>query len=426
MENYLRCIAGKDQGTVFKLEEGKTYLAGRSVGCDFQLHDLHISRKHCAFRCEKEHTALQNLSKTNPTLVNGQPVKFNALKTGDRIGMGETILQYSDKPPTEKEKISISAPKASGTMAPKTTEVHKSAPAPAPAPGSAPVLNTGDGFKDYKVLSRIGRGNITTVYKVSDASGRALALKVFDCLGQEEGDWGEKFIGAVKAANKAKSPNLLKIISVGKAAGHYYVATEYVEGKNLRHIIEDTTVVSLEDVQGAMDHRQAVDIGIQVARALVAVRKAKVLHLNIKLENILVADGGNVKLADLGVSEMASDAAISLLGRRSDNPAHIHYIAPERLKPPGQADHRADIYALGAVLYAMLTGRPPFDGLWNLELLDPKNRPELTSPRRFNPSIPEELCQVIHRSMEFDPARRYQEPAEMLRDLELLREKLKA
>ena len=426
MENYLRCVSGKDQGTIFKLEEGKSCVVGRSVACDFQLHDPHISRKHCVIRCEKEHTALQHLSKTNSTLLNGLPVKFSALKTGDHIGMGETVLQYSNEPPAQKEKIAAPASKQSILEASKTTEVKKSEPSNARAPGSASALNAGDSFKKYKIICQIGRGSVSTVYKAREASGKILALKVIDYLGEEEGDWGEKFFRAVRAANKARSPNLLKIVSTGKSAGHYYVAAEYVEGKNLRHAIEDIPVVDLRDAQGAMGPRQAVDIAIQVAKALVAARKAGFVHHNIKPENILVAGDGTVKLADLAVSEMASRAATSLLGRKGDYPAHIQYIAPEQLKDPGQADHRADIYALGAVLYAMLTGRPPFDGLWNLELSNVKSRPELASPRSYNPSIPEELCEIVRRSMEFDPRRRHQEPAEMLRNLEQLKNHLKS
>jgi len=400
MPRLLRVVSGQDQGKVFELQEGSEYVLGRADTCAFQLSDPKVSRAHLTLVCRQDKVTLQHNSQINPTMVNGNNVNTVPLRNLDQITVGETSLLFFDQAegPAASEETTIASPKGGGRH---------------PSPGMGAEFHVGETIGGYEVLEQVGRGTITTVYKVLDhKKNRVLAMKALDRLPPEQEVWAERFVRGARAGGKVHHPNVLRMVAAGKAKNHYFVLSEFIEGKSARQIMDDFGVL------GALDPRKTVDIAIQIARALVAARAAGIVHRNIKPENILVGDDGTAKLADLEVAKEISVNVTTQITRRGDLIGDFNYTAPEQVESPGTVDHRADMYCFGATLYGMATGHPPFEKMDLGDMLKAKQRSEFRSPKEYNLSTPSGLCDIIKRAMQGDVTRRYQEPAEMLRDLE--------
>jgi len=156
MDARLICISGKDEGTVFRLEEDRTFRIGRARDCDFRLKDASVSRTHCKVRCEAGKTVLKHISKTNPTTINGKQVTVASLKHMDAICIGETTLQFLDPSVSEHAEDR------------KTKPAEPTDAGYPPLPGIQTVFKAGDRVGAYEILKRVGSGQSTTVYKVRD------------------------------------------------------------------------------------------------------------------------------------------------------------------------------------------------------------------------------------------------------------------
>jgi len=240
-------------------------------------------------------------------------------------------------------------------------------------------------------------------------------MKVLHCLPSEQKAWAERFIRGAKAGGKVHHPNLLKVVGAGKFKENYFVLSEFVEGMSVRQYMDDYGIL------GALEAYKAVDIAIQIAEALVAARKAGIVHRNIKPENVLIGDDGVAKLADLEIAKEIATGLTRQLTRQGELLGDLRYSAPEQIMDASTVDHRADIYSFGATLYSLVTGHRPFDDVRDVDLLDAEHRPPPESPEKFNISVPDNLCDIIRRAMHPDVRRRYQEPQGLLDDLKHLR-----
>ena len=405
MSGYLKYIGGKDAGIEFSLVEGKSYVLGRGANATVQLQDGSISREHRKIRCEPNKAYIEHLSRTNPTLVNRAPVTNAELHDQDFISIGFTTLQYVEGTPAEEKTVPIVEDlRVQGPLWP---------------PGNPLILKEGDKVKEYEVVSHIGRGNITVVYRVRDGKGINWSLKALRRIPEEGKGLGEKLLHGARVVSALKHPNLVGVRAAGKFAGHYFVVSEYIDGKNARQIMKEYGLI------GALDNAVAIDIAIQVARGLVEAKNAGIAHLRIKPENVLVPSEGEAKLADLEIAGAIAAIASRFIMYSTGAPADIHFMAPEQLKDSATADWRSDIYSFGATIYCMITGRPPFDEMPLSRLVDAGSRPSLIPANEINLSMPDSFWQIIQHAMEPDPRRRYQEPADLVRDLEQLKNRLR-
>lgn len=196
-------------------------------------------------------------------------------------------------------------------------------------------------FPQFEILECLGRGGMGVVYKARQkALDREVAIKVLAGEWDGEEDFASRFEKEAKTLAQMSHPNIVTVHDFGETEGLYYIVMEFVDGVNLRDIIQD----------GKMDPAQALKIVPPVCEALQYAHEKGIVHRDIKPENLLIDRDGRVKIADFGIA--------SLIGANDENSGTPPYMAPEQGTHSG-VDHRADIYALGVVLYEMLTGERP-------------------------------------------------------------------
>ena len=263
----------------------------------------------------------------------------------------------------------------------------------------------------YELISRLGQGAVGIVYKARQTTvDRIVAVKVLDPKFSCDRKYIARFLREAHSAGKLNHVNIVQGIDAGKSSeGYYYFVMEYVQGETVKRMLQRN---------GVIPEKQAVDIALQVAQALRHASSIKLVHRDIKPENIMVTAEGLAKLADLGLAKSSGDdVAITQAGQSMGTPL---YISPEQAKGMADIDARADIYSLGATLYHMVTGFPPFSGENpTVIMLKHMNEPP-PSPREHNAKLSPELCHIIQKMMAKNPADRYQTATDLIDDLSAL------
>jgi WD40 repeat protein len=239
------------------------------------------------------------------------------------------------------------------------------------APGA---LSPGAQIGAYRIDRILGRGGMGIVYRALDAQGNEVALKVLSAQLESDPEALRRFDREALAATKVRHENVARCIEAGNAGGVRFIALELVPGGSLRNRLEK---------QGPLDWLETARVGAQMARGLAAVHAAGIVHRDLKPDNVLIAKDGSPRLTDFGLVRRAPDrSTLSMRGSLTQDGTLLgtpSFMAPEQIDHPGDVDTRADLYALGATIFAILTGRPPFlgDGIGLLKdvLTTPPPRP---------------------------------------------------
>jgi serine/threonine-protein kinase len=263
----------------------------------------------------------------------------------------------------------------------------------------------------YQLLEKLGQGSMGTVFKARQLSmNRLVAIKVLKQRLAENAAYLERFMREAHLAARFSSNNVIQAIDVGTAGHINYFVMEYVEG----------TTIKDELTKGKIyEEKEAIDIILQIAQALDHAHRRQLIHRDIKPANIVLTPEGIAKLADLGMARETDnrDLARAEKGMTIGTP---YYIAPEQIKSRGHVDSRSDMYSLGATLYHMVTGQPPFPGQEVDEVLRAHLEQELTPPDHLNTKLSSGLGEVVECMMAKKRNQRYQTPADLIIDLECL------
>ena len=257
----------------------------------------------------------------------------------------------------------------------------------------------------YEIHEVIGVGGMAVVYKAYDnIDDRTVAVKVLkeEYLASEE--FRRRFKNESKAIAVLSHPNIVRVYDVSYGETLQYIVMEYVEGITLKEYIEQ---------QGKLEIREAVHFTMQILRALQHAHDKGIVHRDIKPQNILLLSNGNIKVTDFGIARFSNEQK-TMTGSAIGS---VHYISPEQARGD-TIDDKTDIYAVGVVLYEMLTGRVPFESDSSVSVALMQLSKEPTPPRELNPNIPIGLEQVVMRAMQKNVHDRYQSAAEMLLDIE--------
>ncbi len=262
----------------------------------------------------------------------------------------------------------------------------------------------------YRVEQELGRGGMAKVYRGEDTVlGRAVAIKVLAPQFADDPNFVTRFRREAQAAARISNQNLVSVFDTGSDDGVHFIVMEYVEGKTLAEFLSGG---------GRIMPDRAIEIAIDVCRALEAAHAQGVIHRDIKPGNIMINQRGEVKVTDFGIARMVSTAetvaqTAAVLGTAS-------YLSPEQAQ--GQpVDGRSDLYSLGCVLYEMVTGRPPFLGDSPVTVASKQVLEQPTPPSRLNRDVSPDLDAVILRALAKNPANRYQSAPEFRADLERIR-----
>lgn len=257
-----------------------------------------------------------------------------------------------------------------------------------PAPEQLAAL-----FPNLDILELLGRGGMGAVYKARQRDlDRIVALKILPDAGERDPAFAERFAREARALARLSHPNIVAVYDSGQTNGLFYFIMEYVDGLNLRQVMQAAKLTPAE----------ALAIVPQVCDALQYAHDRGIVHRDIKPENILLDKNGRVKIADFGLAKiMGRDPANLTLTGKGEVMGTPVYMAPEQVERPQQVDHRADIYSLGVVFYQMLTGELPL------------GRFAPPSARMRGIQIDVRLDEVVLRALEKEPERRYQQVSEV-------------
>ncbi|MGY3765532.1 Stk1 family PASTA domain-containing Ser/Thr kinase [Vagococcus vulneris] len=268
------------------------------------------------------------------------------------------------------------------------------------------MINIGQKIGErYEVIRSIGSGGMANVYLARDLIlNRDVAIKVLRFDFQNDQDAIRRFQREALAATEMVHPNIVGVYDVGEDYGMQYIVMEYVEGTDLKRYIKDNSPIPLPTVVNIME---------QILAAISVAHQHQIIHRDLKPQNILIARDGTVKITDFGIAIALSETSITqtntLLGS-------VHYLSPEQARG-GMATRQSDIYALGIILYELLTGVVPFEGESAVSIALKHFQNDMPSVRRFNPSIPQSLENVVLHATAKEAADRYQTVDEMYNDI---------
>ena len=257
----------------------------------------------------------------------------------------------------------------------------------------------------YKIQSLIGTGGMAAVYLAKDLIlDRLVAIKVLRLDFRQNDDAMRRFRREALSATQLTHPNIVGVYDVGQSQEMNYIVMEYVEGTDLKDYVRQ---------KGALHPIEAVRIMMQIVSAIAAAHQNRIIHRDIKPQNILIDKEGNVKITDFGIAVALSDTSLTqtntLLGS-------VHYLSPEQARG-GMATIQTDIYALGIVLYELLTGKVPFDGESAVSIAlkhFQEPLPTIVSPIAM---VPQSLENIVLKATAKDPMHRYRSCYEMFQDL---------
>jgi len=260
----------------------------------------------------------------------------------------------------------------------------------------------------YRIESLLGRGGMGAVYKAYDKElNRVVALKLVRPELTADPTSIERFKRELLLASRISHKNILRIHDLGDVEGVKFISMAYVDGEDLRRLL---------DRQGRLPLAQALGLARQLCAALDAAHAEGVVHRDLKPQNILIDAAGNAYISDFGLAKSLEEGAplMTLTGEVLGTP---RYMSPEQVegKPTGP---RSDLYALGLILYEMVTGAAPFRGASNFQVMYERVHSRPKSPKEINPGLPDYLVRIICKCLEPQPERRYQQASEVLRDLE--------
>ena len=283
-----------------------------------------------------------------------------------------------------------------------------SVPAPTESGPGLPSVQT---LGRYRILGLVGSGGMGNVYRALDTElDEVVALKMLRHELSQRDDVVERFRREVKLARRVTHRNIARVYDIGESEGEKFLTMELIDGPSLAERLAERRALPLAE---------ALELALVICQGLQAAHAAGVVHLDLKPGNVLLERGGRVVLTDFGIARALADA-----GRGEAIQGTPGYMAPEQLLAGSDVDGRADVHALGALLYEMATGRPPFAGDSFRAAAISRFRSPPPDPRALNPSLPEALTQIVQKAMALQVEARYGSVGEMAGALVALAEQI--
>ena len=272
-------------------------------------------------------------------------------------------------------------------------------------------LHPGDHLDHYRIEGLVARSGMASIFRATDMrNGRQVAIKIPHPEMEADPVLFERFEREGEIGEKLDHPGVMKVFPDSDRS-RVYMVMEWVDGRLLRQVLH---------AQKKLPAERAVRLTIAICDALDYIHRNGVVHRDLKPENIMIDEQDNIKLIDFGI-EARTGARRLTFGKLSQVMGTPDYISPEQVKGK-RGDGRSDIYALGAMLYEMLTGQPPFTGENPFAIMNDRLLNNPVPPRELNPEISPHLQEVIYRALEREPQNRYATANEFAWDLEHLDE----
>lgn len=306
--------------------------------------------------------------------------------------------------------VTVQAPDFLNDSDPKNTDDFPTIITTSPREVQTPLLAPGSRLGNFELMEAIGSGGMATVFKARDVDlGRIVALKILPPATARDTETVARFKLEARAAAKLDHENIARVYFCGEDCGLHYIAFEFVEGENLRQVM---------DRRGRISPDLAVKYMMQLAAGLAHAAERGVVHRDVKPSNILITPDGRAKIVDMGLARHLEGQSVNGGVTQSGvTLGTFDYISPEQALDPRRADIRSDIYSLGCAFYHALTGRPPVPEGTAAKKLQAHQHDQPTDPRDLNPAIGDGLALILARMMAKNPDHRYQTPQQLIVDL---------
>ena len=267
----------------------------------------------------------------------------------------------------------------------------------------------------YKLIDELGRGSFATVYIARDTkNNRIYAVKIMHIEFSDDGELLARFQREADILSHLSDPHIVKIFDYGDESDIHYILMDYIDGQNLKyHTL----------TQGPMDAYRALDYAKQIAMGLDTAYKHGVVHRDIKPQNIVINSQDVVKITDFGLARSRETVTLT---QSNVFMGTAYYIPPEQAESGRSADTRSDLYSVAAVLFEMLTGRPPFEGETAVDIVIKHMNEKVPSICRLRTDLPPELDQFMQKAMAKSPDDRYQTPKEFIAAIEQIQKRIQA
>ena len=268
-------------------------------------------------------------------------------------------------------------------------------------------LHRGDKLDHYRIENVAARSGMASIFRaVDERTGQTVAIKVPHPEMEADPVFYDRFHREQEIGEKLDHPGVMKVFPNGDHT-QLYMAMEWVDGRLLRQVLNEQRKFAPE---------RALNIALQIAQALEYIHTHGVVHRDLKPENIMVDKNDRIKLIDFGIAANVGSKRLTF-AKFTQTMGTPDYISPEQVKGK-RGDARSDIYALGVMLYEMLTGKVPFTGSNAFTIMNDRLLNNPVPPREIDPTISPEMQEIIYRAIERDPAKRYQSAREFAHDLQ--------
>ena len=269
----------------------------------------------------------------------------------------------------------------------------------------------GKNISHYKILKKLDRGGMSMVYKAKDSRlNRPVALKIFPNFSLLKSEEKETLLNEARAASSLNHPNIVTIYDIGENNGYSFIVMEYIKGKSLRKLLDS----------GQLSISEALKISLEICESISVAHNQNVSHLDIKPENIMQTKNGEIKILDFG---LASFKKINIDTKKNTLSGTIEYMSPERFQGEN-GDKQSDIFAIGIIMYEMLTGTHPFHDKHHAaiiyNILNANPIPSYT----INPQIPNKFNSIIEKTLQKDKSVRYKDLDDLVYDLSEVKKEL--
>lgn len=386
---------GDLKGKRLPLPQGKPIVFGRQKGCSVVLEDAELSRRHCQFLFDGTKVIVQDLGSLNKTYVNDAAVETQVLAPGDSVRFGAQLAQLA-----AGEKAANAPQDRTGL------ETHDGLSKRVVNDPEDPLYWIGKTVGGYE-LKKYLRTIIAGLFEYEGLKRimkRQAVLSVLLRQVAANSKIGDRFMRLAASAGSLQHPNITMIFDVGEAEESFYMASEMVKGRSVQKLIDERG--------GRLDPVVALDMAIQTADALFYLGKRDMVHRDIQPNNLIINEDCILKISNLWVTKSVKGPELTGENRVLGT---LDYMAPEQTQDSGGVDHRADIYALGATLFCMLTGSAPFADTTSFVQKVKRIREEPIGdlPVLKKAKLAKPLVAILLKSMEKSPMSRYQTALDM-------------
>ncbi len=386
------------------LRQADVIVLGRHRDCKVQISGKRVSRQHGELQWKKDAWIIKDLDSRNGTRVNGAPVEIARLVEGDRIELGGVRIRLVRR--------SNAAPDELGKGVPRPAAAD---PSPRPAENSARTVREKPKLlgRRYELGKVFHRGSTGLFHMAIDVeSNHTVCVKLMAQHVTAMVKDVKRFVRGIRTAAKLHHPNIVRLYHAGQRRdGQWWLAMEYINGPSARNLAADVGVGNM------LGPAKILSIARDISSALEVAFQRSILHRNIKPDSILMTKEGAAKLTNLTLSRGVVLTTLQQVTQTSEIVGDLAYLAPECVEPDGQVDCRSDMYSLGACLYVLLAGRPPFTGRGKVDLIDKIRHGDVIPPSKYNLSVGGALERVVMRCLSKSPTDRYSSPMELSQEL---------